>query len=92
MTFAHIPCVPFGRRIYNRTLVAIVHKPSVFCGDHPRVLTYNFNSYKELECSEYLGVAGKWISPHIFVPPLALFPDRSDAVGVLTLELCGALK
>jgi hypothetical protein len=43
------------------------------------VLTYNSESYDTLPPGCQNGLPGKWLTPYIFVPPLAIFKTVKEA-------------
>jgi hypothetical protein len=49
-------------------------------------LSYHSDSYSELLPGCNNGIVGTWLTPYIFVPPLAIFPNWEEAWAMLELH------
>ena len=53
----------------------------------PLVLCYTSGLYSSAPNGTHNGTCGKWLTPNLFVPPLALFATPEEAQAMLALEL-----
>jgi hypothetical protein len=88
MPLCYIPCVPGNALVLLPEHIARIWHPHPRAVSAPSVLIYHSDAYRALPSTSswYDDTLGKWESPYLFIPPLALFARLEDASDMLLIH------